>query len=58
MRQMVERLRTGDAVWVPSVAAMSATLHRVAGQWASAGLLVAMAITVIRAEGGNASRSS
>src|SRR5215212_2851063 len=55
---MVERLQTGNAVWVPSVAAMSSTLHRVAGQRAAAGFLVAMAITVTRSEGGKAPRSS
>jgi hypothetical protein len=53
-RQRGERLRPGDDVWVRSVAALSSTLQRGAGQWASAGLLVALALTVPWAAGGKA----
>src|SRR5215813_2885934 len=58
MRQIVARLMGTAGLRWRNVAAISSTLHRVAGQWYSAGGRVAMAMTSTRSEGGKAPWSS
>src|SRR2546430_17006258 len=53
---MVERLIAWLRAWLRRTAVMSSRLHRVAGQWWSAGVFVASDRTSMRSEGGKAPR--
>src|SRR5438105_14573807 len=58
MRQILERLIVRDQYCCWRAATISSRLHRVAGQCASAGFLVAIDSTSTRSEGGKALRAA